>query len=42
MSSTSLTRFVKLNEVINACVILSQTAGPTITKVIQSGHLKTH
>jgi 3'-phosphoadenosine 5'-phosphosulfate (PAPS) 3'-phosphatase len=40
---TSLTsqasRFVKLSDVINACVVLSQTTGPQVHKVLTSGAL---
>ena len=35
-SITSASRFIKLSEVINACVVLSQTTGPTIQKVLSS------
>jgi len=38
---TKASHFIKLTDVINACVILSQTAGPTVRKVLSSGLLNT-
>ncbi len=40
-TTNSIKRFVKLNDVLNACITLSQTTGPTIRQVIQSGALNT-
>lgn len=41
MTSTCLTKFVKLSEVMNACVVLSQTTGPSVRKVLAGGSLGT-
>jgi 3'-phosphoadenosine 5'-phosphosulfate (PAPS) 3'-phosphatase len=39
--SQLITRQVKLSDVMNACVTLSQSTGPTVRKVIQNGNLNT-
>lgn len=36
-----LKRFVKLSDIINECVVLSQTTGPTVRKVLEEGALNT-
>ena len=33
--------FVRLTDIINTCVLLSQTTGPTIRKVLTAGSLNT-
>ena len=35
--TNQLTKYVKLNELLNACIVLAQTTGPTIQSVLQSG-----
>lgn len=36
-----ISRFVKLSEVMNACVTLSQSTGPTVRQVLSAGDLNT-
>lgn len=38
---SSARRYIKINDVINACVVLSQSTGPTVNKVLQAGQLNT-
>ena len=37
----AMTRFTKISEIMNACVVLSQTTGPTVRKVLAAGQLNT-
>ena len=40
-TTAHLKRFIRLNDVINSCVTLSQTTGPTVRNVLHSGSLNT-
>ncbi len=39
--SKKLKRTVKLSDIINSCVVLAQTAGPTVRQVIREDSLNT-
>jgi hypothetical protein len=40
-TTAQLKRFIRLNDIINTCVTLSQTTGPTVRNVLHSGSLNT-
>jgi hypothetical protein len=40
-TTAHLKRFIRLTDIINTCVTLSQTTGPTVRNVLHSGSLKT-
>ena len=39
--SSQAKRYVRLTDIINSCVTLSQTTGPTVRKVLTEGSLNT-
>lgn len=41
MTNTNISRFIKISEIMNACVVLSQSTGPTVRKVLAAGALNT-
>lgn len=40
-TAAQLKRFIRLSDIINTCVTLSQTTGPTVRKVLHAGSLNT-